>query len=380
MPNLKERLMTPGPAEVPPETLLELAKPVFHHRTKEFRAILMAVTEDLKYVFQTMSDVLILTSSGTGAMEASVSNLLAPGEKALCVRGGKFGERWGELCERFGATVINLDVEWGKAVSPADIQAAFGKDPDIAAVYTTLCETSTGVAADIEAIGKIVASTGACLVVDGISAVGAMPMKADEWGVDLLVVGSQKALLLPPGLAFLSVSKKAWQRIERAPRRSFYFDLLAARKALADEDTPFTPANTLIAALRKSLAMLRAEGIEAIWARHAKIARATRAAVEALGLKIYASAPADALTAVVLPEGVDAEAVRGLLRKKYGIVVAGGQEKLKGKIIRIGHLGYVDVLDTLGAIAALEMVLVGMGVQVPLGAGVAAAQKVLLGQ
>ncbi|MBM4035584.1 MAG: alanine--glyoxylate aminotransferase family protein [Planctomycetes bacterium] len=375
---MKERLMTPGPAEVPPETLLELARPVFHHRTKEFRAILMAVIEGLKEVFQTKSDVFIFTSSGTGAMEAAVANLLAPGDKALCVRGGKFGERWSELAERFGAKAINLEVEWGKAVEPAAIEAALTKDPDIAAVYTTLCETSTGVAADIEAIGKIVAKTNACLVVDGISGVGAMPMRADAWGVDMLAVGSQKALLLPPGLAFLSVSPKAWARVEKAPRRAYYFDLIAAREALADEDTPYTPANTLVAALKKSLDLLRKEGVEAIWARHARIARATRAAVEAMGLRVYASAPADALTAVALPEGIDAEAARGLLRKKYGVVAAGGQEKLKGKIIRIGHLGYLDTLDTLGAIAALELVLAEMGARVPLGAGVAAAQSVLL--
>ncbi|HUT34772.1 MAG TPA: alanine--glyoxylate aminotransferase family protein [Planctomycetota bacterium] len=375
---MKERLMTPGPAEVPPETLLELAKPVFHHRTKEFRATLMAVTQGLKDIFRTKNDVFIFTSSGTGAMEASVSNLLAPGDKALCVRGGKFGERWGELCERFGAMAIHLDVEWGQAVEPAAIGAALAKDPDIAAVYVTLCETSTGVATDVEAIGKIVAGTGACLVVDGISGVGAMPMETDAWGVDLLVVGSQKALLLPPGLAFLSVSPKAWARVEKAPRRSYYFDLIAAREALAAEDTPYTPANTLVAALRKSLDLLRKEGIEAVWARHAKTAAATRAAVEAMGLRVYAAAPADALTAVALPEGMDAEAVRSLLKKKYGVAVAGGQGNLKGKIIRIGHLGYVDTLDTLGALAALEMVLAEMGAKVAPGAGVAAAQKVLL--
>jgi aspartate aminotransferase-like enzyme len=265
-------------------------------------------------------------------------------------------------------------------VEPAAIEAALRRDPDIAAVYTTLCETSTGVATDVEAIGKVVAKSNACLVVDGISGVGAMPMRTDAWGVDMLVVGSQKALLLPPGLAFLSVSPKAWARVEKAPRRAYYFDLIAAREALADEDTPYTPANTLVAALKKSLDILRKEGVEAIWARHAKIARATRAAVEAMGLRVYASAPADALTAVVLPEGIDAEAARGLLRKKYGVVVASGQEKLKGKIIRIGHLGYLDTLDTLGAIAALELVLAEMGAKVPLGAGVAAAQKVLLGK
>ena len=375
---MKERLLTPGPAEVPPETLLELAKPVFHHRTAHFREILATVIDDLKYVFQTESDVFVFTSSGTGAMEASVVNLVKPGEKALCVRGGKFGERWGNLCERFGAEVIAIDPEWGDPATPEQIAAALEAHPDIVAVYTTLTETSTGVVTDIEAIGKIVAATDACLVVDGISSVGAVPLKADEWGVDMLVVGSQKALLLPPGLAFLSVSPKAWQRVEGVPSNSFYFDLAAARKAQGKGDTPYTPANTLVAALQKSLQMLRAEGIEAVWARHATMADAVRAAAGALGLKLLASAPANSVTALVMPDGVDAEEVRAKLRTEFGISVAGGQEQLKGRVIRVGHIGYIDALDTLGAIAALEMVLAKLGVDVPLGAGVRAAQEVLL--
>lgn len=376
---MKERLLTPGPAEVPPETLLELAKPVFHHRTAEFREILAAVIDDLKYIFQTESEVFVLTSSGTGAMEAAAINLVAPGQKALCVRGGKFGERWGELCERFGAEVIAIDPAWGDPADPADIAAALEANPDVAAVFTTLTETSTAVVTDIEAIGRIVAKTDACLVVDGISAVGAVPMKADEWGVDMLVVGSQKALLLPPGLAFLSVSAKAWKRVEAVPRRAFYFDLITAREAQQTKgDTPYTSANTLVAALRKSLQRLREEGIESVWARHATLAEAVRAAAKALGLKLLASAPANSVTAIFMPDGIDAEEVRAKLRKEFGIVVAGGQEQLKGRVIRIGHIGYIDGLDTLGAIAALEMVLTRLGADVPLGAGVTAAQKVLM--
>lgn len=376
---MKERLLTPGPVEVPPETLLELAKPVFHHRTAEFREILAAVIDDLKYIFQTASEVFVLTSSGTGAMEAAAINLVAPGQKALCVRGGKFGERWGELCERFGAEVIAIDPAWGDPADPADIAAALEANPDVAAVFTTLTETSTAVVTDIEAIGRIVAKTDACLVVDGISAVGAVPMKADEWGVDMLVVGSQKALLLPPGLAFLSVSAKAWKRVEAVPRRAFYFDLITAREAQQTKgDTPYTSANTLVAALRKSLQRLREEGIESVWARHATLAEAVRAAAKALGLKLLASAPANSVTAIFMPDGIDAEEVRAKLRKEFGIVVAGGQEQLKGRVIRIGHIGYIDGLDTLGAIAALEMVLTRLGADVPLGAGVTAAQKVLM--
>jgi len=377
---MKKRLLTPGPAEVPADTLLELAKPVFHHRTKEFRDILAEVVEGLKYVFQTESDVFVFTASGTGAMEAAVVNLLGPGDKAICVRGGKFGERWAQLCERFGARVVPIDPGWGNPPEPAAIEAALGEHPDAAAVFATLCETSTATVADIEAIGKVVGATNACLVVDGISAVGAIPMRTDQWGVDVLVVGSQKALLLPPGLAFIAVSQKAWKRVESVPQRAYYFDLRAARKAAAKKgDTPYTPANTLVAALRKSLKMIRAEGIEAVWARHHTTAEAVRAAAVALGLRLFSSAPADAVTALVMPEGIDAEEVRKVLRTRYGVVVAGGQEQLKGKIIRIGHFGHIDALDTLGAIAALEMALKELGADVELGAGVAAAQRVFLG-
>ena len=370
--------MTPGPAEVPPETLLELARPVFHHRTSEFRAILAQVTDDLKYVFGTEADVFVFTASGTGAMEASVVNLLRPGDKAVCVRGGKFGERWGELAERFGAEVIAIDPAWGDPPDPEAIRKALAEHPDVAAVYVTLCETSTGVAA-VEAIGRIVAGTDACLVVDGISSVGAVPLRADAWGVDMVVVGSQKALLLPPGLAFLSVSEKAWKRVDAVPSRGYYFDLKAARKAMAGKgDTPYTPANTLVAALARSLRMIREEGIESVWARHHKLAEATRQAARALGLELLASAPSDAVTAITMPEGVDADALRKILRGRYGVSVAGGQAALKGRIIRIGHFGYIDTLDTLGALAALEMALAEMGAEVPLGAGVAAAQKALM--
>jgi len=224
-----------------------------------------------------------------------------------------------------------------------------------------------------------VAPTGACLVVDGISSVGAIPMKTDAWGVDMLVVGSQKALLLPPGLAFLSVSDKAWQRIDQAPSRAYYLDLEAARTALEGKgDTPYTPANTLVAALGKSLALLRDEGIEAVWARHHKLAEAVRQAAKALGLELLASAPSDAVTAIRMPEGIDGDAVRKILTTRYGVSVAGGQAQLKGKILRVGHFGYIDALDTLGALAALEMALVELGADIQLGAGVAAAQKVLL--
>jgi len=375
---VKERLLTPGPVEVPPETLLELARPVYHHRTSEFRKVLADVTADLQKVFQTEADVFVLTSSGTGAMETAVVNLLAPGDKALCVRGGKFGERWGELCERFGAEVLTIDPEWGDPPKPEDIAAALDANPDIAAVFTTLCETSTGVVADIEAIGKIVAPTGACLVVDGISAVGAVPLRADAWGVDMLVVGSQKAMLMPPGLAFLSVSDKAWKRINQVPSRAYYFDLAVAKSTQDKKgDTPWTPANTLVSAQAQSLRMLLDEGMEAVWARHHRLAEAVRQAAVALGLKLLASAPSDSVTAICMPDGIDAEAVRTVLRTRFGIVVAGGQAQLKGRILRIGTIGYIDAVDVLGAVAALEIALAETGVAIEMGKGVAAAQKVL---
>jgi serine---pyruvate transaminase len=373
----KYRLLTPGPTQVPDDALLALARPIKHHRTAEFRELLAEVLLGLKHVFQTDHDVLVLTSSGTGAMEAAVANLVPRGGKAIVLESGKFSERWRLICEAFGIGVIRHEVPWGQAFSAEDVARLLRENPDATAVYSTLSESSTGVGHDIEAIGQVVRATPALLVVDAISGAGAMPCRTDAWGIDVLVAGSQKALMGPPGLAMLAVSPKAWRQIESIDRQAFYFDLMAYRKALAEPDTPYTPAIPLVVALVASLRQIRRQGIETIWARTNLLARATRAGVQALGMKLVAARPADSLTAAFFPEGVDGKAFLKRLEARFGVKLAGGQGHLKGRILRIGHFGLIDELDVLSALAAMELVLVELGQSVKLGSGVAAASEVL---
>lgn len=375
---MKNYLLTPGPTPVPPEALEAMARPIIHHRTPQFQAILKEVEEDLKYVFQTKSDVLMFTSSGTGAMEGAVSGLLSPGDKAIVVRGGKFGERWGELCAAYGIEFIPIDVEWGKAVDPQEIKKILEKDKgqEIKAVYVTLCETSTGVAIDLEAIVKITKVSHAVLVVDAISALGVVPLKTDEWGVDVVVSGSQKGLMIPPGLAFMSLSDKAWALAEKSTLPKYYFSLKAARKALAKNDTAYTPAVNLVIGLNEALKLLKKEGIENVIARHEKHAKAVRAAMKALGLELYApDAYSDAVTAVNVPQGIDGEKLVKTMRDKYGVGIAGGQSELKGKIFRIATMGYITAGDIKVCIETLETVLAEMGYRFNQGAGVKALEK-----
>ena len=367
---MKPRLFTPGPTPVPEETLLELARPVTYHRSAEAKAIFAEMSEDLKYVFQTASPVLTLTSSGTGAMEAAVANCVGPGEKAILLTAGRWGERWKGILKAFGANTVLVEVPYGKAVTPDMLAAALKANPDAVAVFCTLSETSTGVGHDVAAFGKLVKDTPALLVVDGISGLGSMECRTDAWHLDVVVTGSQKALMLPPGLAFLSVSDKAWAKIDKTPIRSFYFDLRRYKKSYAESDTPFTPANTLIKAQRASLKRIRAEGIENLWARHARMAAACRAGVQALGLELFAERPNNALTVITVPAGVDGSATLKALEKQHGFKLADGQDSMKGKIWRLSHMGYCDAFDVLGAVAALELVLAKN-----VGAGVAAFQK-----
>lgn len=377
---LKPRLFTPGPTPVPEETLLELAKPVTYHRTAEQKQVLAEVLEDLKYVYQTRNDVLCLTSSGTGGMEAAVSNLLATGKKAILLTAGRWGERWRGIMKGFGINVVSIEVPYGKAVQPAQLEEALAKNPDAVAVFSTLSETATGVGHDIEAFGKIVAKTPAVLVVDGISGLGAMEFRTDAWQVDVCVSGSQKALMLPPGLAYVSVSPKAWGAIEaNTSAKNFYFDLRRYRAKLPENDTPFTPANTLIKAQRVSLKKIRSEGIENLWARHARMGAAARAGVAAMGLTNFAERPNNALTVVAVPPSVDGNELLKNLEKKYGYKLANGQDTLKGKIWRLSHMGYCDAFDVMGALCALELALLDAGYKLDPGAGVAAAQRVLAG-
>ena len=374
----KVRLLTPGPTPVPPEALLSMAEPIIHHRTPEFRRILGEVEEGLKYLFQTKNDVFIFASSGTGAMEGAVVNLLSPGEKAVVVQGGKFGERWAEICSVFGIETILIDVEWGRAVDPASIEQKLREDSNIKAVFTTLCETSTGVATDIETIGNLVVKSKAALVVDAISGLGAMDIQTDKWGVDVLVAGSQKGLMIPPGLGFVSVSEKAYALIKESKCPKYYFDFLKAKKSLDKTDTPFTPAISLIIALNKTLQIIKEEGLENLFKRHSLLARAMREAMKAIGLEIYAQSPADAVTSVKLPDEIDGTELVKKLRDAYGVGIADGQAHLKGKIFRIAHLGYMDRFDCLTAVAGVELVLKEMGYEFMPGAAVQAAQCVFL--
>lgn len=375
----KPRLMTPGPAMVPEDVLLELARPVIHHRSAEAKQVIVEVTEGLKEVFQTKNDVMILTSSGTGAMEAAAVNTVSPGGKALVLNAGHFAARWGNICKAYGINAVKLDTPWGQPVDPDQVAEALRQHPDTVCVMGTLSETSTGTGHPVEAIGKVVAATPAVFAVDGISGVGAMECRTDEWGIDLLCVGSQKALMLPPGLAFIAVSPKAWEKIDAFDAHSFYFNLKAARKKAAEFDTPYTPAHTLILALRAALRRIRQEGMESVWERHRRMSEACQAGVQALGLELFSSRPAEGLTAFQVPAGLKDTDIRNKLSEKFGVTAVGGQDKLKGKIVRIGHMGYTDELDVIGALAALEMALAELGLDVEPGCAVTAAQRVLLG-
>jgi aspartate aminotransferase-like enzyme len=372
--------MTPGPAPVPEDVLLELARPVIHHRSSEAKQVIVDVLGDLKEVFQTENDVLILTSSGTGAMEAAAVNTVPPGGKALVLNAGHFAARWASICKAYGINAVSLDTEWGQAVDPEQVANALKQHPDTVAVLGTLSETSTGTGHPVEAIGKIVAETPAVFCVDGISGVGAMECRTDAWKIDLLCAGSQKALMLPPGLAFVAVSPKAWAKIDAFDAHSFYFNLKAARAKVKEFDTPYTPAHTLILALRTALRRIKEEGIENVWKRHRIMSEACQAGIQALGLDLFSARPAEGLTAFHVPSGFKDGDIRNRLAERFGITTIGGQGKLKGKIIRVGHMGYVDEVDVIGGLAALEMVLSDLGVDVEPGCAVTAAQQVFLGK
>ena len=374
---MKQRLLTPGPTPVPEETLLELARPMIFHRTPEFRALLGEVLADLKTIFVTKNLIVPLTSSGTGALEAALANSVPAGGKVICLIAGRFGERWKNIAKAFGIESVNVTVPDGQAVQPDQLAKALASHPDAAAICSTLSETSTGVGHDIAGFGRIVAKTPALLLVDAISGLGAMECRTDEWNIDICCTGSQKALMMPPGLAFLSVSDKAWKAIDKNTNaRAFYFDLKKARKSLETNDTPYTPAHTLIRAMRVSLKMILAEGIENIWKRQARYSAAARAGFAALGLESFAVQPNTALTVVKMPANIDSSTLLGKLEKQYGLKLANGQDALRGKIIRLAHMGHVDQFDILAAIAGVELVLKEMGHPLEIGAGVTAAQRV----
>ena len=376
----KTHLFAPGPTPIPPEALLAMAHPILHHRTPEYEALLAEVREGLKVLFQTTDEVLLFAASGTGGMEAAVVNTLSPGEKALVIRGGKFGERWGEICQAYGVNFTPIDVPYGKAVDPGLVAAALAKDPQIAVVLSTYSETSTGVLHDIKAIAEAVRKTPTLLVVDAITSLGVMDVPMDDWGLDVVVAGSQKALMLPPGLAMVGVSRKAWAAVERSRLPKYYFDFAAERKHLLKNQSRFTPAISLVVGLRETLRMIRSEGFPNIFRRHERLAAAMRAGITALGLELFAERPSPAVTAVLVPKGIDGGAILKTLRTRHQVIIAGGQGSLKGKIFRLATMGYADSSDVVVALSALELTLSEVGYPVKLGDGIRAAQEVLQGQ
>lgn len=377
---LKRYLLAPGPTPVPAEILLSMAAPIIHHRSPDFLPVLDSAKKGLQWLYQTKNDVLILSSTGTGGMVGAVKNFFNQGDEVLVVNGGKFGERWTKICQAYGLKVEEIVVEWGYAVKPEEVEERLKKNKNLKGVFVQASETSTGVYHDIQALSSIVRKHEDTLfIVDAISALVAHDLRTDEWGIDIMVGGSQKGVMLPPGIAFVSVSEKAWKKAETSKIPKFYFNFKKERENLAKNQTNFTSPVTLIIGLNAGLKMLQAEGLENVFKRHERLAHATRKAVQAIGLALYPKeSPANSVTAIMTPPGIDGQAVYENLREKYGITAAGGQDKAKGKIFRIAHLGYADRFDIITAIAGIEMVLKGMGYPVTLGTGVAVAQALLM--
>lgn len=380
---IKKYIMTPGPTPISEEVLLEHARPLMHHRSPEFSKIFMAVTEKLKKLFKTKNDIFILTSSGTGAMESAVTNSFSRGDKVLVASAGNFGERFKKISSIFNLEVISLDYEWGDTVDPADIKKVLDENPDVKGVMIQLSETSTGALNDTKEIGNIVKKYPAILIVDAISGLGASDLRTDEWGLDMVVGGSQKALSAPTGIAFISVSDKAWKLIQKSDLPRFYFDLTTAKNysLKTPPQTPWTPGISIIVAINKALDMLLEEGLEKLFKRHRIMSLAVQKAVEKLGLRLLVEDEDKrgfSVTSIKVPEGIDAKELTRIMRVKYGVTIAGGQGKLTGKIIRIGHLGYFGIFDIIIAISAMEITLNELGYKFEIGSGIAEAEKVFV--
>lgn len=379
----KEKLlMTPGPTMIPARVLEVMRRQIIHHRTKEFEVVYDGLEEDLKFVFQTKNMVLMFSSSGTGAMESAVVNLFSPGDKVLAISIGAFGDRFAEIAQAFGLNVNKLAVNWGEAVDVSKVKEILDCDKEIKAVLMTHNETSTGVTNDIEAVGKLVKGTDKLLVVDAISSLGGLDLQMDNWGIDVVVTGSQKALMAPPGLGYVALSDKAWDAVNASKLPKFYWDYKKYRKGLLKEgeNPPYTPAISLLMAQAEALKMIKEEGLQEVFARHKKLALATQAGVAELGLELFAKQDVSSyiITAVKAPEGIDIGKVIKTMNLKHDIMITGGQKHLKGKIFRIGHCGYTDSLDLIKTFAALEYSLAEAGYKVEMGASVGAVQKALL--
>lgn len=378
----KNMLMIPGPTPVPEQVLLAMAKHPIGHRSGDFSKIMVEVTENLKWLHQTQGEVLSLTASGTGVMEAAIINFLSPGDKVLVGNNGKFGDRWGKVSKAFGAVVQEVKAESGQPLNPEEFRSILEADKEkaIKAVIITHSETSTGVLNDLETINRYVKEHGeALIIVDAVTSLGAVNIPIDEWGLDVVGSGSQKGYMIPPGMGFVSVSAKAWQAHKNAKMPRFYLDLGKYKKSLQDNTTPFTPPVNLIFGLQAALRIMKGEGLDKMFARHKRLTKATREAMKALGLELFApdEAASTAITAVA-PTKVESEKIRSVMKKRFDISLAGGQDELSGKIFRIGHLGFVSDRDILSAVASLEATLRELGYEsmVP-GAGVAAATRVI---
>ena len=377
----KNYLYTPGPTPIPPQVAAAMSQPMMGHRSREFADLHAQIAEKAKQVFQTTNDLFVLTSSGTGGLETAIANTVSPGDRVLALITGNFGERFAKIAAAYGAEVTKLEFPWGTAVDMEEVAQVWEKEGPFKVVLATHNETSTGVTNDIAALGSFLADTDALLLVDAISSMGAMDIRTDEWHVDLMVTGSQKALMLPPGLALISVSPKAWQIIERNSGVRFYFSLLEARKSFANNNTPWTPAVSLFYGLDAALDLILGEGLSQVFQRHARMAAAARAGVRALGLQLLAEDDGIAshtVTAFLPGAEISAGDLSKMLKQEMGVSFAGGQGKLKGKLLRLGHMGYCTELDVVMAVAALEMALFKMGAPVELGAGVKAAQQALV--
>jgi serine---pyruvate transaminase len=371
----KRYLFTPGPTPVPPEVLEAMSRPILHHRSSDFRAIFERCLARLHEVYRTDGDVLVYTASGTGGMESAISNLTRPGDRVVVVSAGHFGERWIEMARNFGCEVDAVAYEWGESPAPEDLASRLAELGGAKAVFTTHSETSTGVVADVQALAAAAKDAGALVVVDAVSSLGAVPVETDAWGLDAVISGSQKALMTPPGLATVSVSEDAWAAVEQGAASRYYFDWGQTRDRQEQFDPAFTPAVSIMVGLDLALGLLLEEGLEAAFERHARLGRACRAGVKAMGLELFS--PDDdrsaVVTAINAPDGIDSSELVQMLRDRQGIVLAPGQGPLKGKVFRIGHIGYYDVFDITTALAGVELVLAELGADIERGVAITAA-------
>ncbi len=376
---MKSKLFTPGPTKVPGAVLSAVGKQVLHHRSPEFSEKVRHVQDELGRLLQTHNDTLLFTCSGTGMMEAAVANLLSRGDKAICINNGVFGERWVSICKAFGVDAIDVPIDWGKRIEPEQLEKVVSAHPDAKAVFVIHSETSTGALNDIEALAKVLSGHDAIMVVDATSSVGCHEVRMDEWGIDVVIAGTQKALMTPPGLSFVALNGRAWALVSASDLPTYYFDFTMTWKRLQRKgQTPFTTAVSLVYGLEVALAMMEKEGWDKVYARHAKMGEATRAAVRALGFDILPEFPVNGVTVVMCPESVDANKIVRVMDDAFGVRIAGGQAHLSGRVFRIGHMGGIRERDLAMVIGALERAAVVLGYKVEPGVGLAALQNVLL--